>query len=205
MSNTGWTKTEFNSIFTRKFDLPAGTGDGMYTLRVAAGAIRDVQGRPVEALTATFTLDSTPPTVVATTPADGAPVDHGHVVATVTFSEPLDAAALDEGDFQLVDHVGDTYAPAAWSYDTNADTLTVEYASLPEALFSLVLYGGADQVADVAGNGFGSGEGGVALTFVTDVGAIAALDPMAAAPLGAYAAYEASSRHGARSPRNPRS
>jgi hypothetical protein len=76
-------------------DLYPGTlADGTYTVSVNS-TITDLIGNPVQPARLSFTVDGTPPSVVATSPPayeTGVPLD---TVFTLDFSELLDAASLD--------------------------------------------------------------------------------------------------------------
>ena len=56
----GWTAVDGRTI---TFDLPAGLASGTHVVSVAAGAILDIGGTPVESFKLAFTLDTTPPAV----------------------------------------------------------------------------------------------------------------------------------------------
>jgi hypothetical protein len=95
--------------------------------------------------------DTTPPTVTATVPVNGA--TNVAVVATVTatFSEPLDQATLTTATFELRDGAN-TLVNASVSYNptTKTATLTPSSAMTAETVYSAKLKGG--EIKDLAGN-----------------------------------------------------
>jgi hypothetical protein len=73
-----------------------------------------------------------PPFVVSSSIAEGAVVPPGPLFEVVTFSEPMDTAAVTTSSFDLhgiLDAVD--YAPAFFSWDPTATILTISYSALP--------------------------------------------------------------------------
>ncbi|MEO8681656.1 MAG: DUF4082 domain-containing protein [Vicinamibacterales bacterium] len=99
--------------------------------------------------------DTTPPTVVATTPSPGATGISTGAQATVTFSEPADPATVTAGTIELRAG-GTTLVPSSVAYDapTRTATLTPSAALIPGTTYSVLVHGGgADpRVKDLAGN-----------------------------------------------------
>jgi len=97
--------------------------------------------------------DTTPPTVTATDPVNGAtdvPVDS---VVTATFSEALNAATVNAATFVLTDP-SSAIVPATVSYDSISHTATLTPGALlaSGATYTVRLVGGADGIRDLAGN-----------------------------------------------------
>ena len=61
LAATAVTVVNDNSV---SFDLPPGLAEGVYEVAIAAGAILDVQGTPIEPFASTLRVDTTPPRVV---------------------------------------------------------------------------------------------------------------------------------------------
>ena len=100
--------------------------------------------------------DTTPPTVLSETPVDGSigvPVD---AVLTATFSEPIDDTTF-AGNLSLAVQGGGAVAISS-SYDAAADRLTITPTGDLETdtTYVATIQGGANGVADVAGNPLGS-------------------------------------------------
>ncbi len=83
------------------------TGDGLYTVEIAAGALTSIGNQPIEAVTATFTADATAPTVIASTLSEGDVQEEGDLLVEIMFSETLAAEVLGSEDLVLVDSNGD--------------------------------------------------------------------------------------------------
>ena len=100
-----------------------------------------------------FTTDNgAPPTVVATSPADGAIDVPVATSVAVTFSEAMDASTLTAANIQLRDGAG-ILIPATLSYDgaTNRATLTPQDFLAPQTSYTGTIRGGIGGVADLAG------------------------------------------------------
>ncbi len=98
-------------------------------------------------------VDTTPPTVTATTPASGATNVVTTSAATVTFSEAMNAASITTSTVFLRNASNVTVA-ATVSYNatTNTATVTPTAALVNSATYTLVVNSGASGVKDVAGN-----------------------------------------------------
>src|SRR5205807_2042654 len=99
------------------------------------------------------TSDTTPPTVTATTPANGATGVPTTTTATATFSEALDPTTVSTSSFLLQDPSNAT-VPATVSYDAGSHTATlVPSAPLAGgATYRATVKGGSSGVKDLAGN-----------------------------------------------------
>jgi len=98
----------------------------------------------------TVAPDTTPPTVVSTTPASGATgVSIGSTV-TATFSEALDATTVNTTTVTL--RTGTTQVPATVSYASGVATLTPSSALAATTTYTATVKGGSTGVKDVAGN-----------------------------------------------------
>ena len=121
----------------------------------------------------------------------------GTLVYTAYFNDRMQRATMDSSDFALTGSVGGVYTPAAWNYDTNRMTLTLNYyQSLPEDTYTLTLYSGDGRLEDVEGlnldgeatawpippNVSGDGEegGDFSFSFFLDAGTVAYPTPLKA-------------------------
>jgi hypothetical protein len=86
---------------TVSFTLPGGIGEGTHSVTIAAGAIQDLQGTPLNAFSATFVADLTPPRVTATSIAPNGSADPGSLTYEVTFSKPIKVSNIAANDFSL--------------------------------------------------------------------------------------------------------
>ena len=138
-----WSGASINNVATTKDPVDATTG-------LVAIATDSVARRYYHGEMALGSGDSTPPTVVAKTPAAGATgVDAGTQV-TAKFSEPMTSASITTSTVQLTGP-GTTAVPATVSYDTTSLTATLTPTSalaLGTTYTATVTTG----VADQAGN-----------------------------------------------------
>jgi len=111
--------------------------------------------------------DSTPPTVVTFSPANGATGVDVNTIITATFSEPINPATLN-GNFTLA-VAGGAAIPATVSYDTmtNRAILTPSAGLQPGTTYRATIDGGSGGVTDEAGNPLAAD---VTWTFTTAVG-----------------------------------
>jgi len=133
-------------------------GGWVYTAIVRGGAsgVKDSTGN---ALTAdrvwTFTIENTPPTVTAISPASGATGVSRTANATATFSEAMDASTISTSTVELRNASNNLIA-AAVSYSTSTRVVTLNPTStLPaNANYTVTIKGGTTdpRVKDVAGN-----------------------------------------------------
>ncbi|MGI9406130.1 MAG: Ig-like domain-containing protein, partial [Hyphomicrobiaceae bacterium] len=116
-------------------------GDGQVTVAITDDTITDEAGRPVVDATATFTFDSTPPTLVITAPSEA----RGPFTATFNFSEPVDgfaAADVTVGNGTVSDDLAD----AAGTRTSFTATIT------PDSHGPVTLDVAAGVATDAAGN-----------------------------------------------------
>lgn len=141
---------------TVNFTLAGGLPNGTYTVTIAAGAILDAQGTPIQAFSATFTVDSVAPRVLATNVAPNAILPPGNLTYTVTFSEPMRTTNLTSDDFTLHGNfrqaVGVNYAPSSFSFNGAGTVLTLNYVGLPDDDYTLTLNSSSVAFVDVVGN-----------------------------------------------------
>ena len=127
-----------------------------YTATVTTG-VKDAAGNALAAQsTWTFTTiaDTTPPTVVTTSPANGATGVAITSTITVTFSEDMDPATLNGTltNFTVKRTAGLIAVPGSVSYNnaTRTATFTPTLPLLPSTNYTVTITSGAE---DVAGNG----------------------------------------------------
>ena len=146
---TGFSVVDYNTV---AFTLPAGTGDGTYTVAVAAGAVSDIHGTPLQAYGGQFTVDSVAPRVIGSSIQEGDALATSSVTYMVQFSKPMLKADLDASDFSLVGiHAGIDYTPTSFSYNRAGTSLTLYYTSVPEDQYTLTLLSGPGRFEDTAG------------------------------------------------------
>jgi len=114
------------ATFTPNSPLANGTG---YTVTVTTG-VKDIAGNAMASqFTSTFTTaaapDTTPPTVVSTSPTDGATNIAITTTVTATFSEAMDPATINATTFTLKTTTGGTAVAGTVTY--NAGTFTATF------------------------------------------------------------------------------
>ncbi|MEJ7759788.1 MAG: Ig-like domain-containing protein [Gemmatimonadaceae bacterium] len=141
-----------SATFTPSAPLANGTH---YTVTVTTG-VMDIGGNPLATqFTSTFSTaqpaDVTRPTVVATTPPNGATGVARNTVVTATFSEPIDPTSINSSTVFLTPQGGG--APVAGTVSYNAGTNTATFTpSSPLANFTTYTLTVTTGVKDVAGN-----------------------------------------------------
>jgi hypothetical protein len=192
--------TYVNDGDTVNFSIPA-LASGQHSFSIAAGAIQDLQGTPVTAFAGTVTIDSTPPTVTATSLAAGGIAPPGALSYQVTFSKAMKVGNLSSDDFSLKSNTLNTTATASsFSFNQAGTVLTLNYSNLPEDAYTLTLVAGATNglnLTDMAGNaldgefngtfpsGNGTAGGDFAVTLNLDTTTVAFPTPLTAKqPLG---------------------
>ncbi|MBI2823285.1 MAG: DUF4082 domain-containing protein [Planctomycetia bacterium] len=96
--------------------------------------------------------DTTPPTVTAMSPANGATNVPTNVAATVRFSEAINTTSLSSSTLQILD--GTTLVPATITYDANTNTATIAPVSplANSRTYTLSATGGIPGLKDTSGN-----------------------------------------------------
>ncbi|MBL8338417.1 MAG: Ig-like domain-containing protein, partial [Rhodoferax sp.] len=139
---------------TLRFDVSGlVTGDGAYTLEIAAAALTGASGSDNAAFTRSFFVDNTRPTVTASSVASGESVAPGARTLVFNFSEDLDTSGLGAEDVQLTNTTtGQAYSASSFTYSAATDQLTLQYADLPEGAYTLTLLSGSNALRDLVGN-----------------------------------------------------
>ena len=97
--------------------------------------------------------DTTPPTVISTTPAAGASGVSVSASISATFSEPLAAASVSGSTFVLRDAANNPVsAGVGYNATSHSATLTVAANLAYSATYTATVLGGASGVTDLAGN-----------------------------------------------------
>jgi subtilase family serine protease/methionine-rich copper-binding protein CopC len=145
---------------TLEFSIAAtNSGDGAYMVEIASGALMNLDGNPISHFARSFTLDSTAPTVIASSVEEGATLDPGSFTYTVTFSEPLVTSGLGAEDVHLVeDSFNTSFSPSSFSYDAATNRITVGFGQpLYDGRYTLTLDSGANALRDLVGNALNGG------------------------------------------------
>jgi len=133
----------------------------LHTVTVKGGAagVADLAGNRLAAdVTLSFTtafVDTTHPTLLSTSPANGATGVPLGAAVTVTFSEPMDPATITASTLLVTLAIVDggvVPVPGSLSYAGNVATFTPAVRLQPLALHIVTVRGGAAGVADRAGN-----------------------------------------------------
>jgi hypothetical protein len=97
--------------------------------------------------------ETTPPTVTASTPANGATGVNAGVSPTVTFSEPMKASTITSSRIQLK-NAASTVIPATVSYNATTKTVTLTPQAVLQfgATYTVTVKGGTGGVTDTFGN-----------------------------------------------------
>jgi hypothetical protein len=129
------------------------TSGTLYNYRVRSA---DGAGNLTVSTNQTFTTapDTTPPTVSATTPANGATGVARSVSPTATFSENMNPATLTTGTVTIVVNGSTTPLPAVVTYNATSRIVTLNPNSQLAAVTNYVVRvkGGATGAKDAAGN-----------------------------------------------------
>jgi hypothetical protein len=137
---------------TLAFDLPS-LAEGPHDLVIAAGALLDIQGTPIEPFSSQFVVDLTPPRVIASSILeDDFLLLTGAFVYTAQFDEPLRQSSLDASDISLVGQLTGAHAPNTFQYDAESSILTLEFVGLPDDQYTLTLISGDEGFEDVVGH-----------------------------------------------------
>jgi hypothetical protein len=109
----------------------------------------------------TFTIETTPPIVTTTSPANGATGFSRTANITATFNEAMDAATVSASTFELRDPSG-AVVPAVVTYNTSSRVATLNPTPTLTAAttYTVIVKGGATdpRVKDVAGNGLAASQ-----------------------------------------------
>src|SRR5205807_327399 len=123
--------------------------------------VKDLAGNAMASqFTSTFTTaaapDTTPPTVLSTSPADGATNVPITTVVTATFSEAMDASTINGTTFTLKVTSGGAAVAGTVTYDaaTHVATFTPTASLLPSTGYTATVTTGAK---DAAGNALSPG------------------------------------------------
>ncbi len=135
---------------TVTFGLPA-LANGPNVLSLPAGALSDLQGRPLEAFELTVTVDVVGPRVVASSLLAGDLLPVGDQSFSIEFDGPLATRGLDIGDVQVFSDAGPV-GLTNFAYDAATSTLTFDALGLTEDEYTLRLISGPSAITDTFGN-----------------------------------------------------
>ena len=173
---------------TAVFGLSAPLPEGTYTASLAAGAVTNLQGTPIESFDATFGVDVSAPRIINSTLQDGDNLAATSTILSLTFDEPLDETKLDTTDILL-----NGTPVSAIEYDAATGILDITLDNLlPDSNQQLVVRSGPDALTDLAGNaldgepvfpippnqsGDGVPGGDFSLSFTTELGSVPLATP----------------------------
>ncbi|MCW5554415.1 MAG: DUF4082 domain-containing protein, partial [Verrucomicrobiae bacterium] len=129
--------------------LPNGVDGGNGVARVGTGFPNNSTSGVNYWVDVVFALDTTAPTVVGVTPADGATDVSVGAVVTVTFDEAMDPASLTTGTIVLSPAVAGT---VSYNALTLTATLTPDAALANATEYTVTVVGGVSGVKDASGN-----------------------------------------------------
>jgi methionine-rich copper-binding protein CopC len=183
---------------TVTFILPE-LAEGAHAISMDAEALTGISGRPLEAFSAAFTIDLTPPRVIGSTLYTGNSTNPGALSLQIDFSEPIATGQVDVADIVLAhpDH-SEHVTPISYAFNEDGTRLQLEYMGLREHRWSFSLISSNQSFQDRAGHaldgepnavlpsGDGTAGGDFCFTFRVDVETLA-LDPFIhpEIPLGA--------------------
>ena len=124
----------------------------LYTVEFAASTAEDYSSNYLDATSWSFTTtnipDTNPPTIISTTPADGATNVSVDVIMQIEFSEPIDPFSMEEGSIIVTPEMGDGIV--TWTDGGSTLNFEPDDPLLDDTAYSLVIVEGA--VRDLAGN-----------------------------------------------------
>jgi YVTN family beta-propeller protein len=147
-----------------------------YTATIKGGSsgtvVKDAAGNPMAAnfvwsFTTAAPPDTTPPTVTASTPANGATGVAANAVVTATFSEAMDASTIGGSAFELRNAASQlVVASVSYNATTRVATVAPTAALAPSSAYTATVRGGTTdpRVKDAAGNALAAN---VTWTFTT--------------------------------------
>ncbi|MFV2068445.1 MAG: hypothetical protein ACC645_15855, partial [Pirellulales bacterium] len=137
---------------TLEFTFPS-LAEGPHDVTIAAGALEDVRGEPIETFASQLIVDTTAPRIIDVSIQEDAMVPAGvPLEVAVRFDETLNTSALDPADVRLTNENGGTYPASGLRYDPVTSTVTVEFPPLYEGRYTLTLLSGDGRFEDPAGN-----------------------------------------------------
>ncbi|MCC6473479.1 MAG: Ig-like domain-containing protein, partial [Burkholderiales bacterium] len=122
----------------------------IYDVQIAAGAISSLSGKPLDAYSAAFSIDKTPPRVTSISVAGGDVVGADPMTVTVEFSEAMDRSTLGLTDVGIEDQDGVLFAPASLDWNGEGTQLAIGVPALAEGAYRLTLFSRADAFRDRA-------------------------------------------------------
>ncbi len=171
---------------TVSFRLPTGLAQGLHTFIIAAGSIADIHNTPINGFSGTFSLDSLPPRVIASSIAENEIRAPGSLTYVITFSKPMLKTNLDSTDFRLNGNFrGIAYTASGFAYDASGTVLTLNYSALPDDRYTLTLVSGNGRFEsaiglDLDGDGNSIEGGDYVLNVSVDAGTLAYPTPLPA-------------------------
>lgn len=135
---------------TLRFTLPT-LGEGEHLLRLAAGALHDLQGTLLDGWESRFVVDRTAPRVVETSIDAGDVLPVGASEFVVRFNEALATGSLDPSDVALVGENTGRQRVQSLTYDSASSTLKILFPVLADDRYVLRLLSGDRHFEDLVG------------------------------------------------------
>jgi len=155
-ATVSYNATTFIATLTPSAALAGSTGFTV-TLTGGAAGIKDsagnaMAGSPSWTFTTAGTIDTTPPTLTSSTPANGSTAVAVGSAVTATFSEAIDPASISSNSFEL--RAGATLIASTVTYNAGVATLTPNAALAASTTYTATVRGGASEprVKDLTGN-----------------------------------------------------
>jgi hypothetical protein len=129
----------------------SGLADGLHSFSVSATANGQTDPTPA---TSSWAVDTTPPTVASTSPADAATGVSISSRVTARFNEAMASSSISTSSFSLTDTTDSAAVAASVSYDATTKTATLDPTAglAPLHTFQATIRGGSTGVTDAVGN-----------------------------------------------------
>ena len=132
------------------FQLPT-LSSGEHTIEVAAGAILDRQGTPIDQFESSFFVDIDPPQVVAASIVPNELLNESDVEISFQFNQAIDLGVLDASDIVLMGALSGSVAPTSFEFNPISAALSIEYLGLATDDYVLTLVSAEDGFRDGSG------------------------------------------------------
>jgi protocatechuate 3,4-dioxygenase beta subunit len=140
LTATGFTIVDDHTVTFTLPSLPT-VGDSVsHTISITG--VMGLTGVTVTPFSETITTDNLPPSVVMTSPTEGANLVGDPTTITITWSESMNTAFTTASSFTLQGNFrGASYAPDTFTWSPDGTQLTITYNTLPDDTYTLTLFG----------------------------------------------------------------